>query len=95
MLVVIVLAARWLVRRFQLRRIDGFLAGGGALLITLCFEFTVVLYLRGMTLSEYFKTRDPISETGYYVTLGLFALMPLLMRTPRLLSVKRKINRKG
>jgi hypothetical protein len=77
-LVVIVLAAKWVVRRFQLaegRLAVGFLALG--LMIT--FEFTIVLWLRGLTLAEYFQERDPVAGTVYYLMLLVFALMPLLV----------------
>lgn len=80
------MAARWVVRRWPTtaRRADlatGFLA----LAVMLAFEFGVVLGLRGLTLSEYFATRDPVSGTVYACSLLAFALMPWLasrMRSP-------------
>jgi nitroimidazol reductase NimA-like FMN-containing flavoprotein (pyridoxamine 5'-phosphate oxidase superfamily) len=81
MFMVIVLAARWIVRRFQLPARAVFRLGAGliALVLGIVFEFTLVLTLRGLTLAEYFATRDPIAATVYYFTLVLFALMPLLL----------------
>ena len=35
--------------------------------------------LRGLTLEEYFATRDPVSGTAYYLALLLLALMPLIV----------------
>jgi MFS family permease len=81
MLLVIVFAARWVVRRFRLprRTIHRLTVGLLALALALLFEFTLVLQLRELTLSEYFRTRDPVSGSVYYLTLVLFAVMPLLV----------------
>jgi hypothetical protein len=49
----------------------------GALL--LLAEFTLVLRLRGLTLEEYFATRDPISGTAYYAAVLLLVLIPMLV----------------
>ncbi len=88
MLAVMILAARWVVRKFQVpptlaqRLPIGFLA----LVLIVLLEFTVVLGLRGLTIDEYFQTRDPVSGAVYYLMLGLFALMPYLVRTRTLNS---------
>jgi hypothetical protein len=81
MLFVIVMAAKWVVRRFQVSpaAINRILIGLLALTLGLIFEFLLVLKLRGLTLTEYFRTRDPVSGAVYYVTLGLFAVVPLLI----------------
>jgi hypothetical protein len=81
MLFVIIMAAKWVVRRFQFPpvTIDRLVVGLLALTVGLLFEFTLVLKLRGLTLSEYFRTRDPVSGAVYYLLLGLFAVMPLLV----------------
>jgi type IV secretory pathway TrbD component len=42
-------------------------------------EFTLVLWLRGLTIREYLASRDPVSGTVYYVILGGFSIMPLLV----------------
>lgn len=82
MLVAIVLVARWTSRKFELRGSSGKSLAVGllALFFVLILELGLVLKLRGLTISEYWQTRDPISGTVYYVTLGLFALMPLVIR---------------
>jgi hypothetical protein len=82
MLLTIILAANWIVRRFQLpvRLIYRLGAGVIAFTLGLIFEFGLVLTLRGLTLREYFETRDPIAAGVYYLTLVLFALMPSLVR---------------
>ena len=78
MLVVIVLAARWLVRKFQLGA-HALLVGFLALGLMIAFEFTLVLWLRGLTLSEYFRERDPVAGIVYYLMLLVFAAMPFFM----------------
>lgn len=82
MLVITILAARWTVRRLTVpssmpsARLDmGFVALG----LLLLAEFTLVLWLRGMSIREYFASRDPIAGTVYYVMLTVFAVMPLLV----------------
>lgn len=81
MLMVIVFAARWIVRRFQLPARPVFRIGAGLIAfgLGLVFEFALILKLRGLILAEYLENRDPIAATVYYLTLVLFALMPLLL----------------
>ena len=81
MFVVIVLSARWVARRLDVPpsfagRLPVGLVGLGLLLLA---EFTVVLCLRGLTIAEYFASRDPVAGTVYIVMLALFALMPFLV----------------
>ncbi len=54
--------------------------GGIALVLMLVAEFGFVLWLRGMLIREYFASRDPVAGMVYYVMLGVFAVMPLLVR---------------
>ena len=81
MFVVTIIAARWIVRRLAVpstlpsRLGMGFVALG----LLLVAEFTLVLWLRGLSIGEYLATRDPVSGTVYYVLLGVFAIMPLLV----------------
>jgi hypothetical protein len=81
MLLVVILAARTIVgRHAELSRWGQWLAIGLiALALLVVVELTVVLRLRGLSLSEYFATRDPVSGTVYCVSLAAFAVMPLLM----------------
>jgi hypothetical protein len=81
MLVVTVLAARWVVRRLAvppkpLSRLGMGCVGLGLMLVA---EFTLVLWLRGMSISEYLASRDPVSGTVYYVMLRVFCIMPPLV----------------
>jgi hypothetical protein len=50
-----------------------------ALGLLLTTEFTLVLWLRGLSIREYFASRDPVSGTVCYVMLGVFAVVPLLV----------------
>ncbi len=81
MLIVIILAARWTARRLALPATPGkrLVVGLIALILLLGVEFGVVLWLRGLTLAEYFATRDPLAAMVYYAMLGVFAMMPLLV----------------
>lgn len=80
MLAVMLLAARWIVRRFDVPRTPSVRLGLGfvALAFMLIAEFGLVLGLRGMTMEQYFATRDPVSGTVYYALLLLFAWLPYL-----------------
>lgn len=81
MIAVIFFAARRIVRHLSLpltlssRLGMGFIALG----LLLAAEFSLVLWLRGLTISDYFSTRDPVSGAVYYLSLGLLAIMPLLV----------------
>jgi hypothetical protein len=81
MLGVIVLAARWIARRVAVPPTPSRLLGVGvvALGLLIVVEFTVVLWLRGLTIGEYFAKRDPVAGTAYIMMLGVFAVMPLLV----------------
>jgi len=81
MFVVTILAARWIVRRLAVppkpsSRLGMGCVGLGLMLVA---EFTLVLWLRGLSISEYLASRDPVSGTVYYVMLGVFCIMPLLV----------------
>jgi hypothetical protein len=81
MLVVTILAARWIVRRLAVPPKASSRLGMGcvALALMLVAEFTLVLWLRGLSISEYLASRDPVSGTVYYAMLGMFCIMPLLV----------------
>lgn len=77
MFIAIVLSARFIVRRFPVqRRTDYLVSGGVALLLTILVEFTVVLGIRGLSISQYFADRDPLSGSVYALMLLIFAAMP-------------------
>ncbi len=81
MFAVTILAARWVVRRLALPSIPLRRLGMGcvALGLLLVAEFTLVLWLRGLSIRDYFEGRDPVAGTVYYLMLGVFAIMPLLV----------------
>ena len=79
-LAVTIVAARWTVLRLSVpmmwsARLE---MGCMALLLMLIAEFGFVLWVRGLSIKEYFATRDPVSGTAYYLLLLVFAIMPLL-----------------
>lgn len=82
MLVAIVLAARWTVRRFSVPPAARERLGMGVLAcaLVLACDLTLVLWLRGLTLEAAVRERDPVSGTVYLLMLLVFALMPLLVR---------------
>jgi hypothetical protein len=81
MLVVIVLAARFITQRFALpttalvRLSAGFLALG----LLVAAELLLAVALQDRSLGEYVGSRDPVSGTVYLAMLALFAAMPLLI----------------
>lgn len=81
MLAVVILTARWVVRRFALPPTVAARLGPGlvALCLLLAAEFTVVLKVRRLTLAQYFASRDPVAGTAYILLLIIFAAMPLVV----------------
>ena len=81
MLVVIFLAAGWVVRRLSLPPTVAARLGPGlvALGLLLAAEFTVVLKIQRLTLAQYIAGRDPVSGTVYVLMLMVFAVMPFLV----------------
>lgn len=82
MLAVVVVAARFVVRRFVPEASPGARLAVGLLGVTLLLavEFTVVLSLRSLSPAEYFASRDPVSGVVYVALLVAFAAMPALVR---------------
>ena len=81
MIAVIIVAARWIVQHLAVPPTTSSRLGMGciALGLLLVAECTLVLWLRGISISEYFASRDPVSRTVYSMSLGVFAIMPLLL----------------
>lgn len=81
MLLVTIVAARWIVRHLAIPYVPSARLGMGGIGLSLLLvaEFGLVLWLRGISIREYFATRDPVSGAVYYVLLGMFAVMPLLV----------------
>lgn len=78
MLAVIILSARWVTQHIQVPPTASSRLGMGglALAIVLALDFTVVLWIRGLSFGQYIEAFDPVAGTAYFVMLGLFALMP-------------------
>jgi hypothetical protein len=81
MLVVTIVTARWMVLCLAVPSTPSARLGMGGIALVLLpvAEFGLVLWLRGLSIREYLATRDPVSGTVYYVMLGVFAIMPLLV----------------
>ena len=83
MFVAIVLAARYVVRRFDLPaslpvRLE---VGFAALAMSVLAELLLATLLQGRSLVQFIASRDPVSGSVYLGMLLLFALMPsILMR---------------
>jgi len=81
MLVVTIVAARWMVWRLSVASTPSSRLGMGY--VAHCLlpveDFTLVLWPRGLSINQYPASRDPVSGTVYYLMLALFAIMPLLV----------------
>lgn len=81
MFIVILLSARFVIKRFTLpptasvRLQVGFLA----LALAVCAELLLAVALQGQSVRAYIASRDPVSGSVYLAMLGLFALMPWLL----------------
>lgn len=85
MLGVIFFAARWIIRhRLDDRRLISTLSVGFiAMGLVLIADLAVGMLLRGMSSTEVFFDRDPVSGAAYYVSLLLFAVMPAILARRR------------
>jgi hypothetical protein len=81
MLAVTIGAARWTVLRLPVPSIWSARLGMGstALVLMLIAEFGFVLWIRGLSIKDYFATRDPVAGAAYYLLLIVFAIMPRLV----------------
>jgi hypothetical protein len=80
MLAVIVAAARWVVRhRLDGRQSSALSVGFIAMGLVLLADLAVGIWLRGMSVTDVFLDRDPVSGATYYAALLLFALMPAII----------------
>jgi len=81
MFVVILVSARFIVRRFSLPGNITVRLGAGflALALLLAAEVLLAVALQDRTLGEYLASRDPVSGIVYLAMLALFAVMPLVL----------------
>jgi hypothetical protein len=89
--VVIVLAARFVVRRHALSAdaMPRLMTGGLALLLALTAELILVVAIQGRPVGTYLASRDPVSGGVYLALLGVYAAMPWLLsrgKAPRMPS---------
>jgi hypothetical protein len=81
MFIAVILSARWIVQYFDLKTLfEKLKVGLIALTLLLTLEFSVVLWLQGLTINQYFEKRDPVSSTVYFEKHLIFALMPMFMK---------------
>ena len=83
MFVAILLAARYVVRRFVLPAGARLATGVIALALLLTAELALVIVLQRESLAAYIASRDPVSGSVYLLMLGVFALMPRLLSNHR------------
>lgn len=80
MLLAIIFAARFTIRRFPASNRASYLVSGAVgLLLLVLVEFSVVLGIRGMSVARYFAERDPVAGSVYALMLIVFAAMPWLL----------------
>lgn len=79
MLVTSIVAARQIVRRMAVPLTLSNRLGMGAIALGLMLiaEFTLVLWLRGLSISQYLAARDSVAEAVYHLMLVIFAALPL------------------
>lgn len=84
MFVVIVVAARFVVRRFDLPPSTPARLGTGllALVLLLAAELVLAVALQQRSLAEYVASRDRVSGSVYLAMLAVFAVMPAVVRQP-------------
>lgn len=84
MFVVIVLAARFVCRHFDLPPLGAVRLGAGGLALGLLIaaELLLAVALQDRSLGEYIASRDPVSGSVYLALLLLFAAMPLVVAHP-------------
>ena len=84
MLAAMYFSARFVTHRFPASRpIEYIYSGVVALALLLAVEFSVVLGLRGLSITQYFAERDPIAGAVYLVMLVVFTAMPWLLGRQR------------
>jgi hypothetical protein len=81
MFVAIVLAARYVIRRFDLPASLSvrLRVGFAALAMSVLAELLLAAALQGRSVVRYIASRDPVSGSVYLVMLLLFALMPSIL----------------
>ncbi|HUJ18975.1 MAG TPA: hypothetical protein VL197_13410 [Nitrospirota bacterium] len=78
MIAVTILAARWVVRQFEVPAALSARLGVGLLAFGLLIasEVSMVGWLWGMTIRQYLANQDPVSGTVFYLLIAIFGVMP-------------------
>ena len=81
MLIAIILAAKFVINHYDVKPVPMLRLGIGllAFVLLVATEFTVVLWVRGLSFGDYQAARDPVSGSVYYVMLLVFLFMPLFV----------------
>ena len=81
MFVAIILAARYIVRRFHLpaKHAVRLQVGFAALAMSVLAELILAAVLQDRSVAQYIASRDPVSGSVYLVMLLLFAIMPSIL----------------
>ena len=84
MLVVAYVSAGYVIKRFRLPDVkSACLVGIIALILLLALEFTLVLELRGMSVTGYLQSRDPLSGAAYLFSLLVYGALPGILKFVR------------
>jgi hypothetical protein len=80
-MLVVILAARWIVRRHAVPATVACRLGMGGVALTLLVaaELALASLLRGLSPREHVTEEDPVSGAVFLAVLGAFAAMPLLV----------------
>lgn len=65
--------------RHQLTSLQMLLVGVFALTYLLLIEFSLVLWLRDLSISDYMETKYSVSGLAYLASLGLYTLLPYII----------------
>ncbi len=78
---IVILSAQWVTQYVQVTptALSQLGMGGMALAMVLALDFTVILWIRGLSFRQYVEMFDPIAGTTYFMMLGIFAVMPFLV----------------
>jgi hypothetical protein len=81
MLAVIIVAARWIVRRLAVPPAPSSRLGMGFIALGLLMTAEIILgyLLWGLSVTELITIRDPVSGPVFYALLGMLTVMPLLL----------------
>jgi len=84
MLVVAYASAGYVINRFRLPDVKSTcLVGVIALILLLALELTLVLELRGLSVTGYLQSRDPLSGAAYAFSLLVYGALPGILKFVR------------